>query len=80
MEVRKMNTITEPRATEDVIETIPEEHTVAIIVDNTLYYSGMMADARLKWDNLPFDAPHGIYSYVMKTIENKWYRLTWMQF
>ena len=71
---------TETRTNESVIDTIPGEHTTAIITDNTLYYSGNMADTRVKWDDLPFDAPHGIYSFILKAIDNKWYQYTWMQF
>ena len=64
----------------EALNTIPVEHTAAIVEGSTVYYSGKIQDTKVKWDNLPFDATHGIYQYILKAINGKWYRYTWMQF
>ena len=64
----------------ELLGTIPSDHTVAIIKGEEIYYSGMMKDSKAKWESLPFDTGHGIYQYIMKAINGKWYRHTWMQF
>lgn len=57
---------------------VPKSHTIAIVQDDTIIHSGMMADSRKRWDDVSLDGNHGNYQYIGRTIDNRWNRITWM--
>jgi hypothetical protein len=63
-----------------ILNGIPENHTSAIITNHKLYFSGNTEQCVKKWDSIPFESDHDIYTYIIKSVENKWYVHTWMQF
>jgi len=58
---------------------VPKSHTTAILQDETIIHSGMLADCKDRWNELPFYQNHGLYSFVVKAIDSKWYLSSWMQ-
>jgi len=60
---------------EQLNRDVPSEHTIAITQDESIIYSGGMADAHKVWDNLMLDDGHGMYTYTGRAIDGRWYRL-----
>ena len=57
---------------------VPKSHAIAITQNDTIIYSGMMADAKERWDDISLYGNHGLYEYLGKAINNRWYRISWM--
>lgn len=59
---------------------VPQSHSTAVLQDETIRISGSLKECKQYWDDIPFNQNRGIYSFVVKTIDSKWYLASWMQF
>jgi len=57
---------------------VSKQHTIAIIHNDTIIHTGMMADSRKAWDNIALNNKHGLFTYVGRLIDGSWNRITWM--
>jgi len=59
---------------------IPESHTTAILQGETIRISGNLESCKHYWNEIPFYNQHGLFSFIVKAIDNKWYLASWQQF